>query len=271
MDHYCSYGLPCAMGWNFLIFAVTAVISLVYYYFKRSFGYWERLGVPYVKPIIPYGNLKGVGTKMCSGEMVKRAYDELKGKGPLGGLYFSTAPVALCVDLDLLRSVFVKDFQYFHDRGMYVNERDDPLSAHLFSIEGQQWKSLRAKLSPTFTSGKMKMMHPTIVEVAGRFRDHLRDLSKNTRTEVELKEILSRFTMDVIGNVAFGIECNSMKDPNSEFVKTGKMIFESSPFVTMKIFFLNFFPRASRALRLSFNNKQVAKFFMKLLKDTVKY
>lgn len=69
---------------------------------------------------------------------MRDCYIELKSQGPVGGIYFLTEPSAVITDMDLLKHIFVKDVQYFQDRGIYVNERDDPLSAHLFLLEGTQ-------------------------------------------------------------------------------------------------------------------------------------
>lgn len=260
------------MSLSLSLFCILSILLLGYYYVKRKFSYWSDRGFPYIEPEFPSGNMSGVSKTRTVAEMMKTCYEDLKGKGPVGGIYFFTEPSAIIVDMDLLRSVFVKDFQYFHDRGMYVNERDDPLSAHLFSLEGAQWKNLRAKLSPTFTSGKMKMMHSSILAVADQFRDHLKDMSSEEgRQELELKELLSQFTTDVIGNVAFGIECNSMKDPQSEFRRIGRKIFEPSPKKFMKDLFIGMFPNVSRKLRLKTNLPEVTEFFLKLLNDTVQY
>ena len=65
----------------------------------------------------------------------------------------------------------------------------------------------RTKLTPVFTSGKMKMMFDIVhslgeklVEVCGR--------ELQTKSELDVRSWAARYTADVIGNVAFGLECN---------------------------------------------------------------
>ena len=43
---------------------------------------------------------------------------------------------------------------------------------------------------------------------------------------MEVKETMARFTTDVIASCAFGINSNSLKDPDAEFRKHLKRIFE---------------------------------------------
>ena len=45
--------------------------------------------------------------------------------------------------------------------------------------------------------------------------------------EIELKDCFGRFTMDNIASCAFGVNCNSFKDPNSEFAKNASVLFEA--------------------------------------------
>uniref|UniRef100_A0A1L8E431 Putative cytochrome n=1 Tax=Nyssomyia neivai TaxID=330878 RepID=A0A1L8E431_9DIPT len=252
-----------------LVFLVTFVI-VGYLYVKKKQSYWEKHGVPYVNPAFLIGNLWGVGTSKHFAIALQDNYRELKGKDVIGGIYFLTDPVALILDMDLMKNILIKDFQYFHDRGVYVNERDDPLSGHLFSLPGQKWKLMRAKLSPTFTSGKMKMMHSTIIAVADEFKKFLEPYGSRNE-EVEIKEMLACFTTDVIGSCAFGIECNSLKEPNTEFRRVGKQVFEFSGLSFAKQIAIQTFPKLAKSLRMSITPPDVTNFFMKLLRETIDY
>lgn len=191
---------------------LVTVCALFAYYVRHLFSYWERMGVPCVKPLIPFGNFKGLGRQYFQGEITQKLYKEMKGSGPFCGVYLFHVPLALALDLEFVKNVLIKDFQYFQDRGMYYNEKDDPLSAHLFAIEGNKWRTLRSKLTATFTSGKMKYMYPTIIATANEFKRTLDDmLLEKESLDVEMKDLLARFTTDVIGECAFGIECNRYK------------------------------------------------------------
>ncbi|GAB0087590.1 Cytochrome P450 [Sergentomyia squamirostris] len=258
------------MDLNLILVTVVTLLVAGYLYVKKKFQYWEEKDVPHLKPKFPMGNLQGMGTTKHTTQIFTDAYNKLKGKDLFGGIYFFTKPVVIPLDLDFLKNIFVKDFQYFHDRGIYVNEKDDPLSGHLFALTGQRWKNLRNKLSPTFTSGKMKMMHSTIIAVANEFQKYLEPIAAKNE-EIEIKDVLSRFTTDVIGNCAFGVECNSIKDPNTEFRRIGKRIFEFSPIEFLKIFFFAMFPSLGQLLKVKLTKPEVDEFFMRLLRETTDY
>lgn len=128
---------------------------------------------------------------------------------------------------------------------------------------------MRAKLTPTFTSGKMKMMFDTVQSICGEMISHLNKNEKSV--EMEVKDVLARFTTDVIGNVAFGLDVNSMKDPNSMFRVMGKKFFETPPLQTMKVLFLTAFRKTARKFGFMITNKEVSKFFVSSIKETVEY
>lgn len=119
---------------------------------------------------------------------------------------------------------------YFHYR-----------SGHLVNLKGSNWKNLRAKLTPTFTSGKMKMMFPIMVDCGLQMQKFLLKYAESEEV-IEFKEIFARFTTDIISSCAFGIETNCIGNPNAEFRNYGKKIFETSFFFVIRFILTSFFP-----------------------------
>jgi cytochrome P450 family 6 len=254
-----------------LFILVCSVATLLYLFIKQKFNYWANQNVAYIKPKFPFGNLQGFQRKLHSSELLKNFYDQMKPtKQKFGGIYFFIKPVVVPLDLDFVKTVLVKDFQFFHDRGLYYNEIDDPLTANLLNIEGARWKNLRAKLTPTFTSGKMKIMCPTIVDVGQKFGEAMCTAIVDNG-EIEMKDILARFTTDVIGTCAFGLDCNSLEDPNAEFRLMGRRVFEQPRNVAIKQFFIATFKDLSRKLHIKQTQDDVSAFFMNAVRDTIAY
>ncbi|XP_058820806.1 cytochrome P450 6a2-like [Topomyia yanbarensis] len=254
-----------------LVWVVIAVLLLSYLWIKKRFGYWKERNVEYIEPEFPYGNFKTLGKVEHLAPITRRHYDYFKQKGvPYGGVFMLTSPMLYVMDLKLIKTLLVKDFNYFPNRGVYFNEKDDPLSAHIFAIEGQKWKTLRNKLSPTFTSGKIKMTFPLVVEVCQRFCEHLREVVQSSN-EVEMHDLLSRYTIDVIGTCAFGIECNSFRDPDNEFRKYGKIAFDKLPHSPLVVYLMKAFRKYANALGMKQLHEDVSSFFTKVVRDTIDY
>ena len=255
------------------IIALATVLVLLYSLIKWKYTYWERRGVPFIKPNIPFGNVFQIGGKFHTSELFLNFYKKMKGKGTFIGLYSFQNPVVMAMDIELIKHIMIKDFNSFVNRGVYHNEKDDPLSGHLFAIEGQKWRSLRTKLTPTFTSGKMKFMYPTMVDVAKEFKSTVDTILKenNGSADIEIKDLLARFTTDVIGVCAFGIECNSLKDPETEFRQMGRKIFTVQRGRLFKFLFTSAFPSFSRAIGLRVTRPQIEKFFMGIVRETVNF
>lgn len=255
---------------NIIFYAILSVLFLIYYFFKRKFAYFYDRGVPFVRPSIPFGNFKNVGkTKHLSTALIE-FYQDLKGKFPYGGVFLLIRPLVVVTDLELIKNILIKDFNYFTGHGVYVNEKDDPLSYNLFSMDGPQWKTLRAKLSPTFTSGKMKMMFPTIAAVGLELKKCI-DSAIKVNSELEIKDIVARFTTDVIGTCAFGIDCNSLENPNNEFKEMSRRHFEEPDITGYRMFLLALSENLARKFGVKITRDDVSNFFTKVVEDTIEY
>lgn len=100
----------------------------------------------------------------------------------------------------------------------------DPLSQHLFALEPKRWRPLRTRLSPVFTSGKLKEMFSLITQCADRLERYIEKLAGKNEP-IECRELTAKYTTDVIGTCAFGIEMNALSDKDSEFRKMGRLVF----------------------------------------------
>ncbi|KAB0791057.1 hypothetical protein PPYR_02857 [Photinus pyralis] len=253
-----------------VIATLVLLAALVALYFKRSWSFWRSRNVREFPVEFPYGNAKEIMTRTMSfGERIARLYEECQSLGlRYCGFYFFTKPMLMVTDVDLAKTILTKDFQHFTDHPFYVNEEVDPLSGHLFSLQGEKWRNLRAKLTPVFTSGKLKMMFQTIV---GCSPEMVNLVGKGIGSPLDIKDIAERFTIDIIGTCAFGIECNTLLNPNSDFHKYGKRFFSSTPFEAFKSFSALTFPQIFHKFNLTLVKKDVAKFFTDIVFETVKY
>lgn len=55
---------------------------------------------------------------------------------------------------------------------------------------------------------------------ATQLMEHLSEKNEDV-IEIELRDLFKRYSSDTIASVAFGIECNSFKDENNDFIKMG--------------------------------------------------
>lgn len=215
-----------------LLELVVILLIAAFLFVKRQYSYWETVGIPNLKATIPFGNLKSVANKERSfGTAIYDLYKQTE--EPFIGIYLFFRPAVLVKDAELVKNILTRDFQYFHDRGTYSDPKNDPMSANLFSLPGEAWKSLRTNLTPAFTSGKLKGMFPMIQIVGDELVKLLKPLAETSET-IEIKDITGRFVIDCLASIAFGQEgISSIKDPNHEFRTTGARLNSDKSFLSI--------------------------------------
>jgi cytochrome P450 len=145
---------------TFYSFSVIAALFIgLYFHCTRNFNFWQKLGIPYVKPTPFVGSLTDCALlKTTIGEQLQKIYDEHSDK-PYVGFFSFDKPSLFIRDLELVKNILVKDFHNFMDRTILFEAKFDPLLGNALTIlKGQRWRYLRTSLTPVFTSRKMKMM-----------------------------------------------------------------------------------------------------------------
>lgn len=257
---------PAMDSWTVII---VSLLGLLVWYVKKKQSFWADHGIS--SPPFKFGvghSMDRLTSSVSVGEVNRKYYED--SKEDIVGLYFFTRPATMIRNMDLLKRVMISDFDHFMSRGVYYNEKDDPVSAHMFSLSGSKWKTLRTKLTPTFTSGKMKLMFPIIVDISKRFAETCGEAALADPEGFEIKKLTSLFTTDVIGNCAFGIECNSLKEPdNNAFRLANDKVFHRPLWKIAVLHFAQNFPDMARRMGVCSSNEGLNEFYMDLVRSSM--
>ena len=146
----------------------------------------------------------------------------------------------------------------------------EPLSQHLFNLESKRWRPLRMKLSPVFTSGKLKEMFSLISKCADHLVEYMEKIASKDEP-VECRELTAKYTTDVIGNCAFGIDMNALSNENSEFRKMGRKVFTLTWTALLRIRIRQVSPRLYGMLGYDLPQTDVTKFFTRVITENINY
>ncbi|KAH8321297.1 hypothetical protein KR074_000698, partial [Drosophila pseudoananassae] len=256
-----------------LIGLIVGVLTLATWWVHQNFTYWKRRGIPHDPPQLILGNTKELMKTLHLAQLIKQTYVKYKNKtnGPFVGFYVYIKKFVIITDIDFVKTVLIREFDKFHDRGVFHNEKDDPLTANLTTIEGQKWRTLRQKLTPTFTSGKMKNMFPLVQDVGDELIRVFSEKIEATPTTLEITDLLARFTADVIGVCAFGLDCNSLRDPKAEFVRMGNSAITERRHGKLVHMLLFGAPKLSAKLGIKSLLQPVEDFYMNIIRNTIDY
>ena len=243
------------------IIVVLSLIAAAYMYMTRKFKYWEKQGVMECPPTPFVGNFwECLVQKKSPPEFIKEMYN--KGKGlPYMGIYIFDKPVFLMRDPELIKQILVKDFHVFNDKYASVDVKDRIGYSNVFLMKNPGWKVLRAKLTPFFTSGKLKRMYELMLVVADDLDKHLEALNLDgAGKEVEMKDLCANFTTDLIGSTVFGLRVNSLNDPKAEFREHGRKIFDCNMLRGFELLSVFFIPDIVKYTHATFFSKEFGQY-----------
>ncbi|XP_026741447.1 cytochrome P450 6B5-like [Trichoplusia ni] len=207
-----------------VVLALSALLAL-YLYGTRTFRYWQDRGIKHDPPLPYLGtNRQQYFMKKSMTQMAVEAYLKHPNEKVVG-FFRSTRPELIIRDPDIVKRVLLTDFQYFYPRGLNTHKTViEPLLRNLFFADGDLWRLLRQRMTPAFTSGKLKAMFPLIVERAERLQTRALAAAAAGRP-LDARDLMARYTTDFIGACGFGLDADSLNDEDSEFRKLGRSIF----------------------------------------------
>ncbi|XP_060116484.1 cytochrome P450 3A9-like [Heteronotia binoei] len=198
-------------------------LGLVMLYGIWPYGVFRKLGIPGPTPIPFLGTVLNYrhGFVTFDSECHKKY-------GKIWGIYDGRQPVLGVLDPTIIKAVLVKEcYTNFTNRRRVdlVGMLDQAVSI----AKDEQWKRIRTVLSPTFTSGKLKEMFPIIKQYGEVLVQNVQ--KKMERDEpINAKEVFGAYSMDVVTSTSFGVNIDSMNNPQDPFVKEVKKMTKFSSF-----------------------------------------
>uniref|UniRef100_A0AC35TTB6 Cytochrome P450 n=1 Tax=Rhabditophanes sp. KR3021 TaxID=114890 RepID=A0AC35TTB6_9BILA len=124
-------------------------------------------------------------------------------------------------DMDLIKEVFIKQFDKFVDRNSIHFTEKLGLGESLIQIgrdgtNGIGWKQIRSVISPAFSSGKLREMYPMIKERCQALTKSIKSRNQKDQTFKVMEEFHS-MTMDVIARCAFAIGSDAINNREDVF------------------------------------------------------
>lgn len=187
------------------------------------------------------------------------------------GFYNFTSPSLIVLEPDLVKTVLQTKFASFHENGFHINPDLDPLLANNpFFNYGDKWVSGRKQLTYAFSSMRLKILLEGVKQVCEKL-EHFLDsrLNKVEKLELELKDLFSRYTAQVVAGVGFGVEgfCFDDERKSDSFHEIGKSFLDTSVFNNI-IFSLTFLiPSLAKVFKMRFVPKKIDHFFRTMVVD----
>ncbi|XP_060531618.1 cytochrome P450 6k1-like [Cylas formicarius] len=237
-----------ACGIYFMVI-ILIVLILIFAFLNKKQSYWQRKNVFFIKPSILFGNFYPVLTlKVFVGDWLKNLYDQAKNHDYFG-IYVFAEPYLILKSPQIVKAVLQKDFAHFENRMVTAPDNEPLMSYFMFFMKSTYWKKIRSKVSPVFTSGKLKLMHPLVNKEAESMVDYLKSNCKPGRS-IEVKEVCAKYSTGVIARCAFGVEANCFVNEESEFRRMSRALFDLRFTNTVRQLMSWFTPTIVRLLRV---------------------
>ncbi|XP_060232001.1 cytochrome P450 3A1-like isoform X3 [Meriones unguiculatus] len=195
-------------------------------------------------------------------------------------LFEGPTPLFAITDTEMIRNVLVKECY-----SAFTNRRNfgpvGIMKKAVFFSEDDEWKRIRALLSPTFTSGKLKEMFPIIEQYGDILVKYLRGEAEKGKP-VPIKElhaaclkfpclcllrVFGAYNMDVVTSSSFGVNVDSLNNPNDPFVEKAKNLLRFDFFdpLFLSVVLFPFLTPIYEMLNISMFSKDSLAFFKKFL------
>jgi len=137
---------------------IVIILALLYWYGVKDYSMIADVNVNGPKPWPYLGNTPEV---YKYGGMHKAFWECFKRYGRVYKFCLGRRPGFVVTDPEIVKNILVKDFDKFRNRPEFV-KLNPPLSDGVGFARDDQWRRIRAIITPTFSTSKLKQIAPIV-------------------------------------------------------------------------------------------------------------
>ncbi|XP_023237826.1 cytochrome P450 3A21-like [Centruroides sculpturatus] len=183
---------------------------------------FQRYGIPGPKPNFFFGNLIEFNK-----ERDKCIEKWIKQYGKMFGFYLGAKPYFVCIDVEFLKLIQIKDSYNFCNRDSLLpgcGFPHDQSKNMLAVLTDQKWKNLRSILTSCFSTGRVKMMSTVM---SSPIKVFLTNVEKHEGQPFDISEMCKKLVFDIVCTSAFGVSTNVQNNETSKFVESANAAFSA--------------------------------------------
>jgi len=259
-----------------LVLVLVSLLAYFYYKTWKKMRLWSSMGVEEDPGSFPFGSQPNRDLfiqKISWNALFDESYPKYKHLKLWGNYGVLGAPQLVINDLELMKDVLIRDFDYFPSPREFYIGTNKYVNNMLISLKGDKWKAMRTLASPVFTSGKLKGMVPLIDSVGDAFVTHVGDFATADK-EFEAKELFTLYSVDVVATMGFGVDAKTLSDPKSVFkdqldkmVYRGKYLEAGGVLQPAKVVLSFLWTDMTRLLKLEIIQPDATNFFCNIMKS----
>ncbi|XP_063707465.1 probable cytochrome P450 9f2 [Culicoides brevitarsis] len=257
-----------------IIFFLTLFFAL-YKYLTFNFNYFRDHNVPHKKPVPFFGNqFKFFAKKQSIPDFLLDIGNEFRDEAYVG-FYECRTPTLFILSPDAIKQICIKNFDNFVNHPAFSeSETDDLLLSSVFFMKDQRWRDMRGTLSPAFTGSKMRIMFDLVRDCAENLVSYCNEKCQenNGLMTFRPKDLFSKVSMDIICTCAFGLQNDSLRNPQNQLYQMFSRIMDMTGIKTVLKFFVMILSKdLANWLGVSFLPNDTSNFIKKLVSDTISY
>lgn len=264
---------------SFIFYALLLCTLLIVIHFVKLF--WRKWNYFNARKVPSYRGLPIIGSfyKMFTGSeafgaLLKEFYEQFPDTNFFGIFEIFMHPIYVIRDPDLIKQITGTDFEHFiNHHGNFDYESHSMISRTLFNNKNQHWKNMRAILTPAFTGNKMRSMFGLVQNSSLQFIQAINKENDEIWNEnvFECKDLFSRFACNIIATCSFGLDVDTITNPDDEFFMAGKHVTELNGWQGIKFLLFDSVPQLMQFFNIKYFDPKIVNYFRNVVNSTVKY